>query len=1115
MSTESSYSSGWRMQFCCLFFFLFSLWFLQPLKAQSNTFTITELKDEYDLNDHIQILTDSENKLEINSVISGLTDNEFQSYDPNQELNSKWTYWLKVSIDNQMPGSSILRNWILFVGDLDLLEVYKVSNSGTILDTLQSGTLYSSNYKSLKIGNKFNRVKINFGEEYPVHLFIKISRINHQSMSIDLKLNKYDYYQSWDYIKETRWQWCFLGFFATMIIFNLLFYQGTSDKAFLYHALFILGVFTFILEFFAVTHDLFFVSTNPILKQIIDYSGIAIMDIAYYQFIRYYLNLKSLLPYWDKIFRWLIFLKIAVFAFVIIHYYFFINVPFTDKIVAYFLSSQYFVVAIFLIPVFKTKDKKGIFLIIGSLFIFLGILFNAIRVIQGVEIIIMPTLVGMTGEILMFSFGLGFRMKELKDMALEEERKTIFKLIQIDKLKNQFLANTSHELKTPLHGIIGLSEKLVENENNSEKREDLSLIINSGKRLNNLINDILDFSKLKNHELTLNIKSVDLKILVQIVIKMVQPLLTDKKLKIINSIPEKLPRVLADENRLQQILYNLIYNAIKFTEQGYVQLDAKLKDSMMEVLIIDTGIGIEESKKEIIFEEFQQADGSISREYSGSGLGLSISKQLIELQGGEISLESVSGEGSVFRFTIPLQSDNILEDVPTQFETETKPFMDISQPIESGTEDIPNAKNEIFEASTSNTLFNILIVDDEPINRQVLRGHLKDPIFRITSVANGHEAIEIINTNDQIDLVLLDLMMPRMSGYEVCKIIREKYLPSEMPVIMVTAKNQMNDLLEGFKVGANDYISKPFTRDEFLARVKTQLNLYSINKAAGRFVPSDFIRALGRETITEVMLGDHVQKKVTVLFSDIRGYTSLAEKMKLEENFDFVMDHVAEMGPIIFGNKGFVNQYLGDSIMAIFANNPEDALKASIAMQKNITQRNKQISVKEYEMNVGIGFHTGNLMMGIIGDKYHSKPVTIADTVNIASRIESLTKYFGTNILLSGSSINGMSEADQFDFRFIGKVQMKGKSRPIEIYECINGDPEEVFIKKKESIDQFNEAIECYLSKDFAKAIATFQAILGKNPSDSVSTYFQKKSAELISNGIPDGWTGIEIMDKK
>jgi class 3 adenylate cyclase len=380
---------------------------------------------------------------------------------------------------------------------------------------------------------------------------------------------------------------------------------------------------------------------------------------------------------------------------------------------------------------------------------------------------------------------------------------------------------------------------------------------------------------------------------------------------------------------------------------------------------------------------------------------------------------------------------------------------------------------------------------------------------------NGEEALRAIDGGDRFDLVLLDIMMPRMSGFEVCEQIRKKFLASELPVIMITAKNQVQDLVQGLDAGANDYLAKPFTRDEFLARVKTHLNLHRINRTTGKFVPSEFLRALGRQHITEVLRGDHVLREVTVCFSDLRDYTRLSETMTPHENFAFVNAFEGRMGPIVRRQGGFVNQYLGDGIMAIFPDDPAGALRAAVAMQEELSRYNVQREAKgRHALRMGIGLHHGPLIMGIIGDEERMDAATIADTVNIAARLESLTKHYGAGILISENSLSGISR-QAFSLRYLGQVQVKGKDRPIGVYECFDGDPADIRSLKESTQARFSEALSQFFTKAFSMAAAGFDEILRVNPHDRIAKLFRDRAAFYMLNDVPSGWTGVEVMEGK
>lgn len=701
------------------------------------------------------------------------------------------------------------------------------------------------------------------------------------------------------------------------------------------------------------------------------------------------------------------------------------------------------------------------------------------------------------------------RQQAKLQQELEQERQINEQLHKVDKLKDQFLANTSHELRTPLQGIIGLSESMIEETTLPDHQENLSMIISSGKRLNNLVNDILDFSKLKNFDIELLRKPLNLRVLVDIVLRNNVPLVRGKELELVNAIPEDVPAIDGDENRLQQILYNLIGNAIKFTETGRIEVSGErgAESDMILIRVKDTGTGIPANKQEAIFQEFQQADGSVSREFTGTGLGLSISKRLVELHGGQMWVESEEGKGSTFFFTLPIS-------------THPQNLMSTTQKAEP----MPLARHAVSESRLANDGMRtaagerqgdvrILIVDDEPINQQVFKNHLAGKGFYLTQAMNGKEAIKAIESNPAFDLVILDVMMPRMSGYEVCQQIREQFLPSELPIIMVTAKDQLQDIVQGLSLGANDYLPKPFHKEELLARINTQLDLHRIFDVAGRFVPNEFLHSLNRNRITEVELGDFAAREVTVLFTDIRGYTTLSEGMTPEQNFKFVNAFHGRMGPVVQQHKGFVNQYLGDAIMAIFPGSPEDALKAAIGMQQTLSKYNQErASQNRKPIRIGIGLHTGPLIMGIIGDQNRLDAATISDTVNTASRMEGLTKHYSTSILLSEDSMTDLLHPDAFHLRFLGPVQVKGKVKPIGIYECFDGDAPEVIANKQASKTLFEEGIEAYFARQFAKAATNFEAVIRQNPDDFTAQFFYKKTGQFITEGVPENWTGIETM---
>ena len=391
-------------------------------------------------------------------------------------------------------------------------------------------------------------------------------------------------------------------------------------------------------------------------------------------------------------------------------------------------------------------------------------------------------------------------------------------LRQANKLKDEFLANTSHELRTPLNGIIGIAESLLDGvtgELADNTKSNLAMIVGSGKRLSALVNDVLDFSRLKQKEIELQQKPIELREIVDVVLILNQTLVAQKSVELVNAITDE-PTVFADENRLQQILYNLVGNAIKFTESGNIEISAQVINQQLQITVADTGIGIMEDKLNRIFESFEQAEGSTAREYGGTGLGLAVTKKLVELHGGKIWVESTLGVGSRFIFTLPISAEKA--------SALSVSHAELSK-VQTSVEREATIEQSPLSEIASTGQFQIMIVDDEPVNLQVLYNYLSLEHYRIVQATSGYEALAFIEEGIKPDVILLDVMMPRMTGYEVTHKLREKWQAIELPILLLTAKNQVEDLVVGLEAGANDYMTKPISKKELIARIKTHLSL--------------------------------------------------------------------------------------------------------------------------------------------------------------------------------------------------------------------------------------------------------------------------------------------------
>ena len=312
------------------------------------------------------------------------------------------------------------------------------------------------------------------------------------------------------------------------------------------------------------------------------------------------------------------------------------------------------------------------------------------------------------------------------------------------------------------------------------------------------------------------------------------------------------------------------------------------------------------------------------------------------------------------------------------------------------------------------------------------------------------------------------------------------------------------------------YKVRTMQKEKLQAQEALNRELTRANKAFSRFVPFEFIRSLGHNSVIDVRLGDQVEKEVTVFFSDIRSYTSLSEQMSPKENFNFLNSYLGRVGPAIQENQGFVCQYLGDGIMAIFMEKPDDALQASIDFHRVLRVYNEERKQKgRIPIQIGIGLHTGPLMMGMIGDELRMDAGIVSDTVNTASRMEGLTKQFGVQILISEFTMKNLIQPEKFQFRFLGKVLVKGRQTPMKIYECLNGLEDAVIQQKKHIKPFFEEGLEAFFDKNFDKAKNSFARVLGFDPTDVATHRYMNTLKSFENKGIPDNWTGEGLMMEK
>lgn len=735
-----------------------------------------------------------------------------------------------------------------------------------------------------------------------------------------------------------------------------------------------------------------------------------------------------------------------------------------------------------------------------------GLVGNSFFAIHGMEM-------GSVLETVLISFALSDRYSQLRIAKEQAQREVTESLLRMDRLKDEFLANTSHELRTPLQGIIGLAESMLDGAAGAvgeAAAKNLSMIVSSGHRLANLVSDILDFSKMKNHELTLHLKPVDLHVAVEVAMRLSAPLAQVKSLDLINDVDSRVPPALADEDRLQQILHNLIGNAIKFTQTGTVRVNAIDEGEQIRIQVIDTGPGIAVEDHERIFESFEQVEESATRVHGGTGLGLAVTRKLVELHGGKVEVVSRFGEGATFTFSLPRAADGPRVDGPTALVESPVAGWDAAQApalVLPATEmpafaETLGGGGELLPARVRrDDRIRILVVDDEPINQQVMWNHLMMEDYDVVQAENGMRALELLRSGERFDLILLDVMMPMLSGFEVCREIRKSHLPTQLPIVMVTARTQMHDLKFGLQVGANDYITKPVAKEELLARIRTHLNLLRINLAYSRYVPHEFLRYLHRDSIMDVQLGDNVEMEAAVLISDIRSFTTMSETMTPDENFGFINSYFAAAGPPIRRHGGFIDHYVGDGILAVFPGGAVDALSASRDTMASLAdfnvarERNGQQPIR-----IGIGLHLGKLRLGIVGEDQRRQGDIFADTVNVASRIEGMTKVYGSSVILSQAFLSALPDPDSILAcrRALGDVYVKGRNEAVSLHEAFEFDAPDLVSHKLNTRAAFEQAQRLFQDRRYAETVAVLGPILAAHEGDVAARYLHAQAASSV-----------------
>ncbi|MGG6313193.1 ATP-binding protein [Paenibacillus macerans] len=402
-------------------------------------------------------------------------------------------------------------------------------------------------------------------------------------------------------------------------------------------------------------------------------------------------------------------------------------------------------------------------------------------------------------------------------------------LVRLDRIKDDFLASTSHELKTPLNAIVNITDTLLrgaEGPVSASQALNLNIVMSSGRRLTYLVNELLDYSKMKHGDIRLFRTALSLRDHVAVVIQVHLFSLSGSQIALVNRVPEKLPPVYADSNRLIQVLHHLIGYAIKYAEQGIVNVEGETARDQVRVRIRNTAKNLPDDLPQRLFRSFEELGDAVESDEGGTSLGLSMTKELIELHGGTIRADLHPEEGLTFVFTLP-RAERGDSQPAGEFADSVPPFVS------------DRASARVSSAAPAYPLYipgnggkAILIAEHELATQQSMRNLLKLEGYSVVLVNRGRQVLEELAQGHPYYLVILDVALPDLSGFEVLRSIRERFSPFELPVLTLTSRNREDDMKLSVENGANDFVGMPFEAEELIARVRSLTNLKaSVNNA--------------------------------------------------------------------------------------------------------------------------------------------------------------------------------------------------------------------------------------------------------------------------------------------
>ena len=623
------------------------------------------------------------------------------------------------------------------------------------------------------------------------------------------------------------------------------------------------------------------------------------------------------------------------------------------------------------------------------------------------------------------------------------------RLLEADRLKTEFFQNISHEFRTPLTLTIGPLESAC------GRKEDLPyeqavIALRNSRRLLRLVNQLLDLQRLDAGRMQPSFRPCDLVGFCYSTAESFRSYCDKKGLQLITQLQE-CPLLYLDIERFDKVIYNLLSNAVKFTpEGGTITLTVEPAGAHCLLQVKDTGIGIRTEQIPYLFERFHQAEGSASRSYEGSGLGLALVKELVELHGGQISVDSVYGEGTTFTVWLHFGSthlppERVLE-IPAEFHA-SKAAVELADVEADLSED--EAENNNFEAlepiNSETVAGTVLVVDDNPDLRFYVSEILRASGFAVLLARNGQEGFAVAK-NRRPDLILTDLMMPVISGLDLIRMIRQDEELRGTPAILLTAKADEDTRIEGVERGADAYLSKPFNDRELLAEVRNlialkqnerrvqQLNSYLTESVLRRFLPPSMVKAAAAGDLALDLRPE--PRLITILFSDIVGFTQMANTLRSRRVAELLNEYLAAMTKAIFDSGGTVDKFVGDAVMALFGApeevTPNEQVRRAIAAARQMLRALKELNQRWLEQGIvgenGVdpvrfrcGIHQGTAVVGMFGGPDRSDYTAIGPSVNIAARLQEVAEP--NSVLISAAVADYVEEGRIIKYK---SLKLKG-----------------------------------------------------------------------------------------